>query len=140
MRPGEPRLEQHDHGDAAAYVLEALEPEELEAFRTHLATCAMCRNEVAALRQAADALPMVAPQYEAPKGLRRRVLADVRAEPQQSGTARRRWSPRVHVPKAVAAAALAVLLVLAVVGVAELASGGSSGVRVIPAQTVLASA
>ena len=48
-------------GDAAAYVLGALEPLEVDAFRAHLAGCIVCRDEVAALQQVADALPMAAP-------------------------------------------------------------------------------
>ena len=72
----------HDCGnDAAAYVLGALEPEELEAFRRHLASCVVCRDEVAAFSQVADALPMAAPQYATPRALRRRLLRDLRAEP-----------------------------------------------------------
>ena len=33
--------------DAAAYVLGALEPDEAQAFRAHLAQCAACQKEVA---------------------------------------------------------------------------------------------
>ena len=33
--------------DAAAYVLGSLERSEAEAFRAHLQTCAVCRDEVA---------------------------------------------------------------------------------------------
>jgi anti-sigma-K factor RskA len=133
--------EKHDNGgDAAAYVLGALEADELQAFRAHLATCATCRHEVAALEQAVDALPLAATQYEAPKQLRRRVLADVRAEPRQPEASRRRRSPRFRVPRPVVAVGVAGVLALAVVGVVELASGGSNGVRVISAHTMLASA
>lgn len=133
--------DKHDHGgDAAAYVLGALELDELQAFRTHLATCAICRDEVAALQQAVDSLPLAAAQYEAPKQLRHRVLAGVRAEPRQPAPSRRRRLPRLRVPRPVLAVGLAAVLALAVVGVVELASGGSNGVRVIPAHTTLASA
>jgi anti-sigma-K factor RskA len=124
-------------GDAAAYVLGALELDELQAFRTHLATCPVCRDEVAALQRVADSLPMAAAQYEAPKQLRRNVLAGVRADQEPS---RRRRLPRLRLPQPVLAGALAVVLAFAVVGVVELASSGSSAVRVIPAHTTLASA
>jgi anti-sigma-K factor RskA len=127
-------------GDAAAYVIGALELDELQAFRTHLESCPICRDEVAALQQVADTLPMAAPQYEAPKHLRQRVLADVRSEPRCVQPVRRRRWPTVHVPSPVLAFGLAAVLALAVVGVIELASGGSSDVRVIPAHTTFASA
>jgi anti-sigma-K factor RskA/putative zinc finger protein len=39
--------------DAGAYVLRALDPAEAQEFRVHLASCAVCRDEVAALRVAA---------------------------------------------------------------------------------------
>ncbi len=43
--------------DVAAYVLGALEPDEAEAFRRHIADCAECREEVAAFEQVTEALP-----------------------------------------------------------------------------------
>jgi anti-sigma-K factor RskA len=133
--------DRHDcGGDAAAYVLGALDAAEAEAFRAHMATCIICRDEVAALQRVADALPMAAPQYEAPSGLRRRVLADVRAEPRGQPSAQRPRSPRIRLPRPVLAGALAVVLALVVVGVVELASGGSSGVRVISAHVTAADA
>jgi hypothetical protein len=68
-------------GDVAAYVLGALEPGEVEAFRAHLETCAVCRDELAAFQQVADVLPMSAPQYPAPRRMRRRVMRAVNGEP-----------------------------------------------------------
>jgi anti-sigma-K factor RskA len=67
-------------GDAAAYVLGALDPVEVETFERHLEGCTECRHEVTALKQVATALPMAAPQHRAPKSLRRRVLAAVQEE------------------------------------------------------------
>jgi anti-sigma-K factor RskA len=127
-------------GDAAAYVLGALELDELQAFRTHLETCPICRDEVAALQQVADTLPTAAPQYEAPKHLRRRVLADVRAEPRGAEPVRHRWWQGLNMPTPVLAVGLAAVVALVVVGVVALGSGGSSGVRLIPAHTTFASA
>lgn len=69
-------------GDAAAYVLGALEPRELEPFRVHLSSCAICRDEVAALQVVADMLPSAVSQTAAPRGLRKRVLSAVYAEAQ----------------------------------------------------------
>ncbi len=133
--------DRHDcGGDAAAYVLGALDTAEAEAFRAHMATCIICRDEVAALQRVADALPMAAPQYEAPSGLRRRVLADVRAEARTQPTTHRPRSPRIRLPRPALAGALAVVLALVVVGVVELASSGSNGVRVISAHVTAADA
>ena len=67
--------------DAAAYVLGALEPSEVEAFRRHLADCAACRKEVAEFERITGALPEATAQYQVPKDLRRRVLTEVRATP-----------------------------------------------------------
>ena len=44
--------------DAAAYVLGALPPADVERFRTHLEGCPECRRAVEELQMAADALPM----------------------------------------------------------------------------------
>jgi anti-sigma-K factor RskA len=142
MTPSGDSMTDHEQfsADAAAYVLGALELDELQAFRTHLANCPICRDEVASLRGVADALPLAAPQYEAPKELRQNVMAAVRAEPRAGATPARRRLPRLQLPRPVLAVGLAVVLAFAVVGVVELASSGSSGLRVIPARTTLASA
>lgn len=128
----------HDRsGEAAAYVLGALEPAEAEAFRQHLATCVVCRDEVAALSTAADVLPLAAPQYATPRGLRRRVLAEVRTDARrQQRPSRRR--PAASVRPAFAAAVVAAV-VAAAIGIAALASGGI-GTRVIPARVAVAAA
>src|SRR5579859_4356074 len=63
--------------DVAAYALGALDPAEAEAFASHLEACAVCREELAAFQQVVDVLPMSAPQYTAPRRLRRRVLGAV---------------------------------------------------------------
>ena len=87
----------HDCGaDAAAYALGALEPDEAERFRAHLDECVVCRDELSAFQQVAGALPMAAPQYRAPRGLRRRVLTQVRTEarPRAESSRAPRASPR----------------------------------------------
>ncbi|HEX5224942.1 MAG TPA: anti-sigma factor [Solirubrobacteraceae bacterium] len=68
-------------GNAAPYVLGALSESEHHAFLAHLQTCAVCREEVAALQVVADALPLAAPQLLAPPALKDRVMAQVAAEP-----------------------------------------------------------
>lgn len=113
----------HDCGaDAAAYAMGALEPAEAEAFRRHLETCAVCAEELAGFEQVVQALPMAVPQYEAPKGLRRRVIREIgsgrrAAEPAMSP---RGWAWR----PVLAVTCTAALLALAVLGGAQL--GGSN--------------
>jgi len=134
MTGGHSMSEQRDcHGDAAAYALGALEPEEVEEFRRHLASCVVCRDELAAFQQVADSLPMSASQYEAPRGLRRRVVRAVRAQ-QAAASERPARALRSPIPiRQLAIAAAAVVVVgLALVAGIELGSGGS-GTRLIPA-------
>jgi anti-sigma-K factor RskA len=77
----------HDcSGDAAAYVLGALEPGEAEAFRAHMQECAVCRDEVESLRGVVQALPMATHQYAAPRGLRRRVTRELASEQAADGS------------------------------------------------------
>jgi anti-sigma-K factor RskA len=126
---------QHDCGtDAAAYVLGALEPAEAEAYSRHLATCVVCRDEVATFQHTANALAMAPPQHAAPRGLKRRVMRAVResdAEAQGSAARRPRRSGWMARPAIAAVAALAVVVV--VVGAIIVSSGGSSGTRTIAA-------
>jgi anti-sigma-K factor RskA len=123
-------------GNAAPYVLGALTDAEHEAFLAHLATCAVCREEVAALQMVASSLPATAPQLVAPPELKRRVMAEVRGEAREREAAARsterrprartRWRP-VLVPAAVGVAVVALLAIV-------LAGGGGGGTRVIRAQ------
>lgn len=71
----------HDafYDDAAAYVLGALADEDLGRFRVHLEGCIACREEVARLQVAADALPLAAPQFTAPPALKQRIMVAVGA-------------------------------------------------------------
>jgi anti-sigma factor RsiW len=66
--------------DAAAYALGALDAKELAVFQRHLETCIVCREEVQSHQQLTDVLGMAVAQYPAPKALRQRVMADVRAD------------------------------------------------------------
>ncbi len=127
--------ETHDcGGDAAAYVLGALELDEAEAFRRHLEQCTVCRDELEAFTGVVQALPMAAPQVSPPKSLRRRVLRAAREEPRRSLPAPRRV-PRAWPAPRMALATLGAALVAAAVVVTgiELSSAGSGG-RVIQAQ------
>ncbi len=79
MTNQDPMSETHDcAGEAAAYVLGALEPHEAAAFELHLERCAVCQEETEALGGVVRALPMATPQYRAPRRLRRRVRRAVR--------------------------------------------------------------
>lgn len=120
--------------DAAPYLLGALEPEEARAYSHHLAGCAVCRDEVAALGPVLAALPSAAPARRAPRVVRRRVLRAVRAEPKAA--VRRPRRIRLVAPSAKAAW---LALGLAVVA-ALLVQVGSTRphVRVIPAAVGLA--
>jgi anti-sigma-K factor RskA len=118
-------------GNAAPYVLGALTEVEHEAFAQHLVSCAVCREEVAALQTVAASLPAAVPQLEAPAELKKRVMAAVQDDAQRARasqtsevrertlTTSRRWRPAL-VPAAIA---LASTIALAIV----LASGSGSG-------------
>ena len=123
--------------DAGAYVLGALDPEELEAFRRHLRGCVVCRDEVAALGSVVEALPMAAPQLAVDRSLRRRVMADVRAArratAKQRGRSRRFGGRRANLRGAVAAAVAAAVIAGLVVG---LSSTSAKHARVVTASVV----
>jgi anti-sigma-K factor RskA len=149
----EPEFEQPDGcgASAAPYVLGALTDEEHEAFRVHLESCSVCREEVAALQVVASALPAAAPQLSAPPELKRRLMASVREDARrreladsresQAGPVRSRtgapawlrWRPNLAV-----AALAAAVVALAVVALSSGSGGGagSAGARVIRAQVL----
>jgi len=128
-------------GNAAPYVLGALTEEEHEAFRRHMESCAVCRDEVASLQLVAAVLPASAPQLSAPPELKRRVMSSVHEDARRrrtpepagvsglAGLARRRWRPALA---GVALAAAAIVLV----AIALAPSAGSGGTRVIRAQVL----
>jgi anti-sigma-K factor RskA len=144
MTPRDLAREQSDCGrDAGAFVLGALGPDEADEFRRHMATCVICRDEVAALQSVVDELPMAAPQLHAPRALKRRVIADARAE--RVATARggsQRRASRSRAPGARGAFALAAALAVlaAIVGGLTLSPGGSQRTRVVRASVVARSA
>jgi anti-sigma-K factor RskA len=121
--------------DSAAYVLGALAPAEASAFRRHLSSCAVCRDEVATLQAVADALPMTAPQLPAPRGLKRRVMSGVRDDVRavSRAGARRSFFAPLTVRPALAAAVATVAIAAVATAALELAPGGPSSTRVIHA-------
>jgi anti-sigma-K factor RskA len=122
--------------DTAPYALGALEPAEARAFARHMRSCAVCRDEVAALAPVLGALPSCVPREEVDPALRRRVMHAVRSEPKASSSPARRpwrfpWLPwpalsgsALRGPGVVAALAVAVTLVV-VVAAGSLGSRGS---------------
>ena len=129
--------------DAAAYALGALEPAEAEAFERHLQQCVVCAEDLDAFERVAGALAVSAPQHPVPSGLRRRVMAGVRAEPRSAHPDRRRgsWFTRLIVPRAglagaAAATVAAIVIAIAVIAIVSLTSVRSSEVRVVAARVV----
>jgi anti-sigma-K factor RskA len=129
-------FEQGDCGaNAAAYLLGALESGEAETFRRHLATCVVCRDEIATLQAVPDALPVAVPQLVPPRRLKRKVMSSIRKEPStREAAVRRRLRPAAAWPALVASVALIVMA--AIVGGIELSSSGSDGVWVVQANVV----
>jgi anti-sigma factor RsiW len=70
----------HDADLVGAYVLDALPPDELEAFELHVTTCDACRLEVTQLSAVVDVLPLVVQTSEPSESLRSSIFAAVRAD------------------------------------------------------------
>jgi anti-sigma factor RsiW len=73
-----------------AYLLGALEPGESERFEAHVAECPRCRDDVADLRVAADALPVSVPSVTPPPALKGRIMGIVNSEADLLAAAGRR--------------------------------------------------
>ena len=91
------------HDLTAAYALDALSSEEARAYEAHLARCARCREELAALSEAASALAYAAEAPAPPPELRTRILREAQGERPNVVPLRSRWL----VPAAAAAAVAA---------------------------------
>lgn len=122
-------------GDAAAFALGALEVAEAEAFERHLEDCAVCREEVVALRRVVQALPMAAPQHPAPRRLRGRVLRAIAEEPKPATSTLPRRQTALNpsrIWRGLVAAGAFAAIALAIIAGLDSASGGE--VRVIRAR------
>ncbi|MGI8863234.1 MAG: anti-sigma factor [Solirubrobacteraceae bacterium] len=129
--------------DAAAYALGALEHAEAQAFRDHLATCAVCRDEVSAFGSVVDVLPLAVPPQRAPQSLKRRVMDQVRVDSRAKPlTAPRRQSGWIAAfPRPVLALGATAMVVVIAVGGVLLGSGGSgAGSRVFHASVAFKNA
>jgi anti-sigma-K factor RskA len=127
--------------ELAAYALGALEPAEVEALERHVADCAECREYLFWLDPAVDLLPASVEQRQAPKRLKRALMAEVNADLKAAHRAERErkradrglwgtiWRP------VTAAAAAAVLIAGVVIGTA-LDGDGAPETTVIEATTV----
>lgn len=125
-------------GDAAAYVLGALDPDEVEAYVAHLHGCAVCRDEIAALSRVVNALSVAVPQHPLPSGLRGRVLDAARDETRSCAPSHRRGRRLFTISRpgfALAACALLAVAVGALAGFGVL-SGGPGGARVLQASVL----
>lgn len=131
------------HALASAYLLDALDPEERDAFEAHLERCETCRHDLEELRPVLDALAE-ATATPPPPALRDRVLAsidDVRplppivdparlGAPPEAASAHHRSAHgrrRTTAPGAWVLGAAAVLLLVVAVAAAFLAARSTDG-------------
>jgi anti-sigma-K factor RskA len=94
-----------EHDLTAAYALDALAPEEEQAFQEHLRHCEPCRDEVARLLETAADLAAASPAAAPSPALRDRMLEQARAERGNVVPLRPRWAVPVAATAAVAACA-----------------------------------
>jgi anti-sigma-K factor RskA len=120
------------HTLSGAFALDALSLEEAREFRTHLEGCAVCRQEVRELRDAAARMGQIEALAPPPE-LKARVLATADRTPQKppkvtplSGTtpARRRWALRLA-----AAAAAVVVVAGGAIGIGTLVGDDETGLQ-----------
>jgi anti-sigma factor RsiW len=97
------------HGLTAAYALDALDPDEAEAYERHLGQCEECREQLAELNETAAALAFGAVAPAPPARLRESILEAAAAERTNVvPLLRRRWVSRGLAVAAAAAACIAV--------------------------------
>jgi anti-sigma-K factor RskA len=93
------------HDLTAAYVLDALEPDEARAYEAHLARCERCREDLAGLSEAATALAYVPEGPAPPPELRARILQEAARDRSNVVPLRPRWFKAAAAVAAVAACA-----------------------------------
>lgn len=84
----------HYEEDLAAYLLDALESDEVRDFRMHLEGCARCQNEERWLRAAVEQLPSSVDQFEPSLALRQGLMDRVQTEAAVDRASTRREQPR----------------------------------------------
>ncbi len=120
MSPSDSRQDCPQSGNAAAYVLAALDAADAERFQEHLSGCAACRGLLAELQPVVDSLAGAVPPVSASTRLRERVMRTVNAEaellhaagsgadrPVLSAPRRRRYVPRLALGAGAVAGSLA---------------------------------
>jgi anti-sigma-K factor RskA len=118
------------HDLTAAYALDALDPDEAEAYERHLSQCEDCRLQLAELNETAGALAFGAVAPAPPPRLRALILEQAAAE--RSNVVpflRRRWVAR---GLAVAAAAAACIVVGLAVSLSQSSQTRTLSVVVLP--------
>jgi anti-sigma factor RsiW len=98
------------HELTAGYALDALDPDERRAYEAHLAECERCQEELGSFWETTQALAVAASGPVPSQGLRDRILAAARAEPQNVVPFEPRRSRVAPVLGAVAAVAAVVAL------------------------------
>lgn len=96
------------HELTAAYALDALSADEADAYETHLAECAACRDELASLGEAATALAHGVESPPPPPDLRARILQAAATERSNMVPLRRRPAFQALLAAAAAITAVAV--------------------------------
>jgi anti-sigma-K factor RskA len=118
------------HDLTAAYALDALDPDEAEAYERHLSQCEDCRAQLAELNETAGALAYGTVAPVPPPRLRAVILDQVAAERSNViPLLRRRWVAR---GLAVAAAAAACIVVGFAVSLSRSSHTHSLSVMVLP--------
>ena len=92
------RVHDGHEGDAAAYLLGALSDLERQAFESHVAGCAECREELEYLRPAAEVLPRSVPPVPPPESLKRSVMEAIEGESESAAPAPKRRRLRDRLP------------------------------------------
>jgi anti-sigma-K factor RskA len=125
--------------DVAAYMLGALESEEVAEFERHLASCTRCQGEIRWFKAAVEVLPEAVESQEPPPQLRERLIKDVRADARAAAAASRSaesgargWLGRLlhgsgRYGRRPLAAVAALALVVVAIGGYEIGSGGEGG-------------
>ena len=93
------------HSLVAPYALDALDESDERSFEEHLALCERCREELAALREAAAVLAYATPAAAPPPQLKQRILEQARSERPNVVPLRRPTAWRAPLGIAAAAAA-----------------------------------
>ena len=119
--------------DVAAYALGSLDDAERRSFERHLATCAVCPDELAAFEQVVGALGGGGPHLRAPAGLRRRVLNEVHVDAARRAPA---TAERTGFRRPALALCTVLITVVAVAGALRSSSSPGPVTRVIGARVI----